>query len=158
MDITRAGPDDVDDLARLTWLHAAPDEQERQSPQAFAGDLARWWGEQQDTHVAFLAREPDGAAIGMAWLALAPRVPRPGTTDRLSGDLQSVFVLPDHRSAGVGAALVAAACDHAERRGAARVTVHSSRLAVPLYERLGFAASPQLLLRPAEQPGAPRGR
>ena len=150
MDIAVAGPDDVEDLARLVWLHASPDQQAKQSAEAFAVDLGRWWTEQQDAHIAFLARDVDGAAIGVAWVALVPRVPRPGLPSRTTGDIQSVFVLPEHRGHGVGSALVRAACDHAERCGAARVTVHSSRGAVPVYERLGFASSRQLLLRPPD--------
>ncbi len=86
----------------------------------------------------------------MAWLALVPRVPRPGTVTRYSGDVQSVFVVPRERGKGVGGALIAAATRHALELGAGRVTVHSGRKAVPLYERLGFASSPQLLQTPAE--------
>jgi predicted N-acetyltransferase YhbS len=78
-------------------------------------------------------------------LALIARVPRPGTTTRLSADLQSVFVVPEHRGNQIGAALVQAATEHVVRLGAGRVTVHSSRGAVPLYERLGFASSEELL-------------
>jgi GNAT superfamily N-acetyltransferase len=85
----------------------------------------------------------------MAWLALVPRVPRPGVTTRLSADVQSVFVVPEHRGKGIGSALVQTASDHARRLGAGRVTVSSSRAAVPMYERLGFASSRQLLERPA---------
>ena len=38
-----------------------------------------------------------------------------------------------------------AASDHGFRLGAGRVTVSSGSKAVPVYERLGFAASRQLL-------------
>ena len=154
MDISVAGRGDVADLARLLWLHAAPDEQARQSLDSFALDLGAWWTE-HDAHVAVVARCADhGPAgcgvVGVAWLALVPRVPRPGTTTRLSGDIQSVFVLPDHRGNGIGSALVQAASQHALHLGARRVTVQAGRTSVPLYERLGFASSPQLLQTPAE--------
>lgn len=43
-----------------------------------------------------------------------------------------------------------AASEHAMRLGAGRVTVQSGRKAVPVYERLGFASSRQLLQSPAE--------
>ncbi|SDF48657.1 Ribosomal protein S18 acetylase RimI [Blastococcus fimeti] len=150
MDVGLAGRQDVSQLAHLLWLFAAPEEQARQSVEAFAGDLDAWWADHADSHVAFVARHPGSEVVGMAWLALVPRVPRPGTTARLSADIQSVFVLPEQRGRGIGAVLVRAATDHARRLGATRVTVHSSSRAVPVYERLGFASSRQLLQTPAE--------
>lgn len=82
-------------------------------------------------------------------------MPRPGATSRLSADIQSVFVLPEHRGRGIGSALVAAASEHAEHTGSLHVTVHSGRRAVPVYERLGFASSRQLLQRtPYQAPPA----
>lgn len=150
MDIALAAREDLADLARLLWLHAAPDEQVRQTVDSFAADLGDWWSEHGGSHLAFVARSAEFGVIGMAWLALVPRVPRPGTTARCSGDIQSVFVLPEQRGRRVGAALIHAASDHALRLGAGRVTVQSGRKAVPLYERLGFASSPQLLQTPTD--------
>lgn len=150
MDVRLAGPEDVADLARLLWLFAAPDEQARQCVDAFASDLEKWWAGHRDSHAAFLGRLPDAGAVGMAWVALVPRPPRPGDTSRASADLQSVFVLEEHRGHGIGSALVRAAAEHALSRGASRVTVDSGPLAVPLYERLGFAATDLLLQRSAD--------
>ena len=154
VDIALADHDDLPDLAQLLWLHAAPDEQISQAVDCFTTDLGAWWAEHEGAHVAFVARRAGTGVIGMAWLAIVPRVPRPGTTARCSGDIQSVFVLPEHRGSGVGAALIRAASEHALRLGAGRVTVQSGRKAVPLYERLGFASSRQLLQTPAGE--APR--
>jgi GNAT superfamily N-acetyltransferase len=156
MDIRIAGQEDLAHLARLLWLHAAPDEQGAQSVESFAVDLGAWWTEHDDSHLAFVARlaendpRSEPQVVGMAWLALVPRVPRPGATNRRSADIQSVFVVPEQRGQGIGSALVEAASQHALHRGACRVTVHSGRRAVPVYERLGFASSRHLLQRPAE--------
>ncbi len=159
MDVGIAGPQDVGHLARLLELFASPAERAR-STGSFDVDLAGWWAEHVRTHIPFLARDPGADVVGMAWLALVPRVPRPGLTTRLSADVQSVFVLPAQRGRGIGAALVRAVTDHALRLGATHVTVHSSEGAVSLYERLGFASSPLLLQTPAparadEGPPAP---
>lgn len=131
-------------------MHAAPDEQAQQSVESFAVDFAGWWADHADSHLAFVARLAESEVVGMAWLAVVARVPRPGGATRLSADIQSVFVLPEHRDNGIGSALVQAASEHALLLGVGRVTVHSGRKAVPLYERMGFASSRQLLQRPAE--------
>jgi GNAT superfamily N-acetyltransferase len=140
----------VADLARLLWLHAAADERAQQSVESFAVDLQAWWTDHDDSHLAFVARRAGSEVVGMAWLALVPRVPRPGGTKRCSADIQSVFVVPEQRGNGIGSALVQVATEHALRLGAGRVTVQSGRKAVPLYERLGFASPDRLLQRPAE--------
>lgn len=154
VDISLATQDDLPDLARLLWLHATPAEQAEQAAEAFADDLRGWWSTHRTSHLTFIARLPSGHMVGMAWLALVPRVPRPGTTSRTSGDVQSVFVLPEQRGRGIGSALVEAASARALAVGASSVTVQSSRRAAPLYERLGFASSPLLLQRPGT--AAPR--
>ncbi|PJE98045.1 GNAT family N-acetyltransferase [Streptomyces carminius] len=85
------------------------------------------------------------AVLGMAWLALVPRVPTPHAPERFSGDVQSVYVVPGERDAGLGGLLVDAVVDLARGLGAERVTVHSSVRAVPVYTRHGFTGSPRLL-------------
>jgi hypothetical protein len=89
MDICIAGPEDLAHLARLLWLHAASDEQAKQSLEPFAADLAAWWTDHNDSHLAFVARLAESEIVGMAWLALVPRVPRPGATTRHSADIQA---------------------------------------------------------------------
>lgn len=150
VDIRLAGQQDSAPLARLLWLHAAPAEQAKQPVESFAADLDSWWSDHDHSHLAFLAELAECEVVGMAWLALVPRVPRPGATVRHSADIQSVFVVPEHRGKRIGSALIRAATDHAMSLGAGRVTVQSGRKALPVYERLGFASSRQLLQSPAE--------
>ncbi|NUR99796.1 MAG: GNAT family N-acetyltransferase [Kribbellaceae bacterium] len=144
MDIRIADRTDVAWLAQLLWLNAAPEQQAQQPVESFAADLDGWWID-NPSHMAFVAQAGGGALVGMAWLAVVPRVPRPGITTRRSADIQSVFVVPEERGKGIGSALVRAASDHAFQLGVGHVTVHSGRKAVPVYERLGFASSRQLL-------------
>ncbi|RNI19533.1 GNAT family N-acetyltransferase [Flexivirga caeni] len=164
VEIRVAQPGDRRAVAGLLWLHASADERRRQSEESFADDFAAWWSSHFDSHLAFVARVADHGLVGMAWLALLPRVPRPGDASRRSADIQSVFVLPQFRGAGLGSALVRAATAHAVTTGATRVTVSSGRRAVPLYRRLGFEASDQLLQQsvnadPGANPGGePSGR
>ncbi|GIJ81287.1 GNAT family N-acetyltransferase [Micromonospora phaseoli] len=148
MRISQADTDDIGGLAGLLWRDTLNEEPSRQCVDAFAVDLAQWWAAHQHSHAAFVARLLGAEIVGMAWVALLSRVPRPGATSRLSADIQSVFVMPEHRGQGIGSALVEAASEHARRLGSLRVTVHSGRRAVPVYERLGFESSRQLLHRP----------
>jgi GNAT superfamily N-acetyltransferase len=144
--IGQARASDVAGLAQLLWeMHDAPPA--GSSIESFADELGQWWTARADSHLAFVARIVHHQIVGMAWLALVPRVPRPGSTSRCAGDIQSVYVRPEHRGKRIGSDLVQAAVEHAERLGALHVTVHSGRRAVPVYERLGFTSSPQLLQR-----------
>jgi GNAT superfamily N-acetyltransferase len=145
--ISEATADDVAGLARLLWLNGRDEEPEQQSVDAFAAELAEWWAVREDSHLAYVARGDGPDIVGMAWVALVPRVPRPGAMGRLSADIQSVYVVPEQRGRGIGSALVRAASDRAARLGSLHVTVHSGRKAVPVYERLGFESSRQLLQR-----------
>jgi len=89
--IARATRDDIDDLAHLIRLDTPG---AMTSAGTFSADLAEWWDEHQGTHHAFVAWADDSTVVGMAWLAMLPRVPRPGATNRLCADIQTVFVLP----------------------------------------------------------------
>ena len=146
MQIRLAVRDDVDDVGHLARLLAMFAEGEEPEGAAFAPDLLRWWAE-HDSHLALLAVLPSGNAVGMAWLALTARVPRPGGGARLCGDVQSVYVVPEHRSTGVGTALMQTLVQHAEALGLEHVTVHSNVRASSLYERAGFTPSTELLMR-----------
>lgn len=143
---------DINGLARLLWLDTLDKDPDPGSVDAFATDLTSWWATHGSTHHAFIAQphETEHEIVGMAWVALLPRIPRPGATRRFSADIQTVFVESQHRGYGIGSALVDAAAAHAEHAGAARVTVHSGRAAVPMYQRLGFASTRQLLQRPPD--------
>jgi GNAT superfamily N-acetyltransferase len=98
------------------------------------------------THRCVVA-ERDGALVGMAWMAVVPRVPVPHALERASGDVQSVYVVPEERGGGTGSALVGSLLEAADREGLEHVTVHSSASAVAVYRRLGFVESPTYLVR-----------
>ncbi len=145
--IREATAGDVEDLARLIWLDSRASSPHSEEVAEFATELARWWTDQCTTHYAFVAEGADQRLVGMTWVAVQSRPPRPGNALRVAADIQTVFVSPQHRGEGLGSALVEAAARHAESLGAKRVTVSSRRRATTVYERLGFASSPQLLQR-----------
>ena len=59
--------------------------------------------------------------------------------------MQSVFVLEAFRNRGLGQAMVEAVIAEARTRGLGYLIVHPSERAFPLYQRLGFAETNQML-------------
>jgi len=112
----------------------------------FAGLLRDWVEDAGDRYLCAIA-ELDGELVGMASLVMFDRVPNPDQPRRLAGDIQSVYVEPEHRGRGLGRQLVELLIDEADRRGIAKLTADSSEEALPLYRRLGFTESPLLLQR-----------
>lgn len=145
--IRRASVDDAAQVAavKLQWAPppSAPTDAEREE---FAHHLGTWLGADADSRICMVA-ELDGALVGMAWLVIFERAPDFGARRRLTGDVQSVFVLPQHRGTGLGAGLVDALVAVADERGVHRVTVSANAGAAPLYRRAGFADAPLLLER-----------
>ena len=142
--VREATRDDAAALAvlKVTWSgrpEPAPDELH-----SFSSDLSSWMGAQGDSLIARVA-EDAGALVGMAWLVVFDRVPDIDDRSRRTGDIQSVFVLPDYRRQGVGSALIASLLREADERRVPRVTVSANTAAARLYENAGFRA-PQLLL------------
>jgi GNAT superfamily N-acetyltransferase len=140
--VRRGTAQDAPALARLRWRWRtdergkAPTGVDRAT---FVEFLATWIVDHLSTHLPFVA-EVGGRLVGMAWLMLTDRVPSVTNLDRRFGDVQSVYVVPELRNGGVGAALMAAVLAEARARELEFVTVHSSQRAVPMYERAGFRA------------------
>jgi GNAT superfamily N-acetyltransferase len=136
--VRRARAEDAPALARLRWRWRVETGDDPGADRAaFLDHFASWTVDHLATHLAFLA-EVDGRLCGMAWLALHDRVPNPARFDRRTGDVQSVYVVPEARNAGVGTALLEAVVREARDRELTHVTVHSSERAAPLYHRFGF--------------------
>lgn len=138
--------DDVPALAALRWAWSG----EGHAPlsgslEEYQRDLRAWY-DTRDDFAAYVAVDEGDQVVGMAWLALVVRVPDPRAFHRRTGDVQSVYVLPEHRNGGVGARLVAALVEHARAAGCTRVTVHSDARAVPVYERAGFSVLDRLMV------------
>jgi len=135
--VRRATAVDAAALARLRWR--VEERHERGADRAsFLEFFTDWVIDHLSTHVPFVV-EVDGRLSGMAWLMLAARVPSPALMDRRTGDLQGVYVLPEMRNSGVGAALLDTILSEARDRELEHVTVHSSDRAAPFYRRVGFA-------------------
>lgn len=145
MEIRRAGPDDVDALLTIStglWREDAgthdpevmntdwPQQHGRASFEALVGDPDR---------VGLLATIDGGLAGGL--MGSHPQL-TPFVRQR-EARLNSLWVLPEHRGAGVGGRLVQAFLSWAREQGApyAVVTAFAANpTAIALYERHGFGS------------------
>jgi GNAT superfamily N-acetyltransferase len=123
---------------------------------SFSNDIASWMTAEGEALIARVA-EQDGSLVGMAWLVIFDRVPDFQDRNRSTGDIQSVFVLPEFRQQGVGRALVDSLLETADERGIPRVTASANEAAAQLYVKAGFRTAPLLLERRLERQdvGAP---
>jgi GNAT superfamily N-acetyltransferase len=141
----RPTPTDARMLAELRWRWRAEERGDAaMDRESFTDLFVAWVLDHLTTHIPFVV-EVDGRVAGMAWLMLADRVPTPSRPHRRSGDVQSVYVVPELRDHGVGGVLLGAVLDAAREHGLQRVTVHSSDRATPFYRRLGFTAEEKLM-------------
>jgi len=136
---------ETEEIAKLRWRWIT----ERggipsRSRDDFVASMLAFVAAHDDSHHRVVAVR-DGVVVGMAWLAVLPRVPSPRAPDRASGDVQCVYVVPEERNSEIGTTIVDAILRKARDLGLEHLTVHSSPQAIPLYERIRFEASPQAL-------------
>jgi GNAT superfamily N-acetyltransferase len=144
-EVRRATVDDAHALARLRWTWRVDERGEQAASfEEFADRFRSWMIDHAEAHIAFVAENP-GAAVGMAWLAVVTRVPGPEIWRRRAGLVQSVYVLPAFRDAGVGEQLVRAVSRQARDLSLDYLMVHPSERSFSLYRRVGFAESAGVL-------------
>lgn len=143
---------ELESVARLRWRWVR-ESGDGPLPErdAYAAEAAAWARAHADSHVPLVAVAGD-EVVGMAWLAIQARVPTPLALERRSGDLQSCYVVPEHRGAGLGRRLAEAVLAEARRRGLEHVTVHASPDSIPVYERAGFRTNPRSLYADGAEP------
>ena len=145
IDVHHAEFSDGEALARLRWAWRIEREPETAFDEAeFLAGFQSWWADNHNRHLAVVATS-ETDVVGMGFLAVVGRVPNPGHLQRHHGDLQSVYVAPEHRGQGVGTRVVLELVGRAQDLGCDKVTVHAGRASVSLYERLGFARFERLL-------------
>jgi len=128
---------------RLAWADERSDVSE--SVESYAAALATWIASHEADVVGKLAQRDDGTIVGMGWLAIVDRLPVPARHDRRSGDIQSVFVLPEERSTGLGRRLIESLVAEGRARGLDRIVLHSSVEGADFYRHLGWTGSELLL-------------
>ena len=115
----------------------------------FEERFARWSAAENVRRVMFVA-VVGGVEVGMVSLAFFERMPRPDQAGSRWCYLGNAYVLPKHRDRGVGAALLAAAVDHARACEAVRIVLSPSERSVPFYRRAGFGLATMLMAKSLE--------
>ena len=119
-----------------------------------AYDESKW--RQRLTETAHFGAWEDGRAPRL--IGLVATFPE---EDAASWHLVAMWVSPDRRGRGIADRLVAAVCDLAQERGAARVALwvaDANPRAQAFYRRLGFALSGERALMRAADPGSGEAR
>lgn len=98
------------------------------------------------TYIAFIAQTPSGI-VGSGAVLVHAAIPRPGLASDRAGRVQSVYVEPAARGAGIGRAIVEHLIAFARDAQLISLMLHPSDGARPLYAALGFQAADEMLLR-----------
>ena len=146
--IRRAGPDDVAELARLRWDFTAEahpghavegrqafDRRFAQTVDAFLAD-GRW---------TIWVAEASGRLVGTLWVERVDKVPRPYPRPEHWGYVTNVYVVPSHRTAGVGRRILEAAIEAARTDGWEQLVLWPSEASGRFYARSGFRPDGGLL-------------
>ena len=120
------------------WERFAGKDEPRESTEQFTARFLTWCEAHERSHRPLVGVVADDDVVAYGFIALTERVPRADNPLRLSADIQSVWVRPDLRNAGIGGRLIDALVGAAREAGAEFITVHSSDGAVTAYERAGF--------------------
>jgi ribosomal protein S18 acetylase RimI-like enzyme len=87
-----------------------------------------------------------GRSLASAGLLILDWPPHPFDPEgELRGYLLNVYVEPEYRKRGLAHELVERCMAEARRRGIRVVTLHSSQAGRPIYERLGFHATNEMM-------------
>lgn len=142
-----AGPGDVEALMALRLAWAAEKGLEAEDP-TFGERFAAWLDQEREGRVFWIA-EVDSEPVGMVNLAIFTRMPyvKAVTFKDSWGYLGNLFVLPQHRGHRVGRDLIAACTAYADANDFARIVLSPSHASIPLYERAGFGAAAELMVR-----------
>jgi predicted N-acetyltransferase YhbS len=135
--------DDNPRLARLRTIWAVEQEPSEIEDPDFERVFLEW---AKANPRQVLVAEQDGELIGMLNVMVFRRMPKPGKSPSCWVYFGNVYVLPQHRNAGIGGQLVQAAIELSQSIGAARIVLSPSSESRRLYERLGFKPAQELSL------------
>ena len=146
--VRRATLDDIAALRRLRW--EMTDEMSEATEDAAAFRLrfdAFATRALAGGHWAIFVAERDFTLLGMVWVQLVDRGPRPNATPATYAYITSVFVEAAERNAGLGRRILDAALAWIGAQDAEMTVLWPSERSGPFYERAGFAPSDAIVRR-----------
>jgi GNAT superfamily N-acetyltransferase len=145
--IAEVGPDDLGDLARLRtdWTVAMGAVPAEADTRGFDSRLRDWWERQAGTRHAWLVRDEDDEAVGMANVQVFERMPRPGVPDSRWAYVANVWVDQSHRRGGLGTELMTYLVEWCRAEGMERIVLNPSDMSQGSYASLGFRPADDLL-------------
>ncbi len=138
--IELATTDDIQELARLRWeLYAEQEGDLAEAPDAYRERFANFARSAltSDDWRSWVGRD-GGRLVAAVWLHTVPRVPVPGKRAGPIGYLTNVYVVPEHRNAGLGAQLLGRVKAWCGEQGYSVVIVWPTERSRPFYLRGGF--------------------
>ncbi len=95
--------------------------------------------------IGFDAVAEQARAGGLPLIALAGDIS--AKTAKEMAYLANVYTLPEYRGRGIATRLIKEGVSELKGRGIGRILLHSSDMAKPLYEKLGFEAGSNYMVR-----------
>jgi ribosomal protein S18 acetylase RimI-like enzyme len=82
--------------------------------------------------------EDEGKAVSTAFMSIAERPPRPGSSSNRVGTIYSVYTDPEYRRRGIATKVLQLLLQEAKENNVATVDLSATADRKPLYEKLGF--------------------
>lgn len=141
----------LDDAELITRHRKAMFADMRDAPESVLDEMARYfepWVRRmlaEEKYAGWIISDGDHdiASAGLLIIDWAPHFLDP--TSKQRGYVLNVFVEPEYRRRGLAQALTNECIDEARRRGIRVVALHASAKGQPVYEKLGFTASNEML-------------
>ena len=141
----------IDDAPLITRHRKAMFADMRDAPESILDEMGRYFepwvrrmlSEEKYAGWVISDGDRDIASAGLLILDWAPHFLDPAGDHR--GYVLNVFVEPDYRRRGLAQALMSECMDEARRRGVRVVALHASQKGQPVYEKLGFTTSNEML-------------
>ena len=141
--VLEAGERELGELTRMRLAWSA--EHGLTATDDFPERMRQWWDQQAGPRRAWVARDVEGEAAGMANLLVFTRMPRPGVPDVRWGYVANVWVDPGHRRGGVGRLLMGTVLGWSREQRMVRLVLNPSEVSLPLHRGLGFQPADNLM-------------